>query len=700
MEFGILGPLEVRRDGQALSLRGSRQRALLAILVTHANRVVGVDRLVELLWAEEPPESADHALQVYISQLRRVLEPDGPPYRVLVSRPPGYLLQVAPDELDAAQFEGLLEQAGRSPPDDAAAQLRQALSLWRGPPLADFGSHAFALGEAARLTELRLGAVEDRIEADLALGRHAELIGELQGLVAENPLREGLRGQLMLALYRSGRQAEASNVYHHTRELLVQELGMEPGPMLQHLLKQILTQDPALNVGGRPHLPDPGRRSRVSPGTLKQATAGIHSHGPPRAKATALEQPGRPGQPFVGRASTLAELTMAFNQALLGGGGLALVAGEPGIGKTRLVTEMARSASRVGANVLWANCWDGEGTPPYWPWIELVRHYAERCEPAVLCEELGRDGAEIARLVPQVTQSCPSLATAPLSDPDESRFSLFDSLVGFLRRAADSQPLLLVIDDIHWADGPSLQLLKFAAVELRESRALIVGTYRDTEVAAEGALARLLGELTGPVQHVTLTGLSAVEVSELLGYLMGSEVNAEQTAVIYARTNGNPFFVREIVRLQATQTGQDASVPIAVREVVERRLNRLSSGCRRLLEAASVIGQEFESGLVAEVAGLTHSQSRDRLQEVASTRLAEVTNDGARFVHALVRETVYLSIDPRRRRHLHRRVAAARERRYTADLGSHLAELALHYREAGGRAGLGRALDYAIRAGD
>ncbi len=701
MEFGILGPLEVRRAGQAISLGGARQRALLAILLMHANRVVGAERLVELLWGEEPPESADHALQVYVSQLRKVLEPDGPPYQVLLSRPPGYALQVRPDELDANQFETLLEKAGRSSPDQAAAQLRQALDLWRGPALADFSSHAFALGEAMRLTEARLRAMEDRIEADLALGRHAELVGELQGLVAEHPLRERLRGQLMLALYQSGRQGEASNVYHRTRELLVEELGMEPGPLLQQLLKQILTQDPVLNVTTRPLRAEPLQSGEIPRG--RAAMTQLSAQPPnarPRAQVSEFGEPGRPGQPFVGRTSTLATLTVALEQAQLGSGGLALVAGEAGIGKTRLVTELAGVASRLGVNVLWANCWDGEGTPPFWPWIELVRRYAGRREPAVLCEELGRDGAEIARLVPQLTQSCPSLATAPHTDPDESRFNLFDSLVGFLRRASDSQPLVLVIDDLHWADEPSLRLLKFAAIELRGSSVLIVGTYRDTEVAAQGPLARLLGELTGAVQHIMLSGLSAQEVSKLLGHLLGAEVSAERAGAIHARTNGNPFFVREIARLQAAQPGHDDTVPIAVREVVERRLGGLSSGCRSLLEAASVIGQEFEFGLVAEVAGLTPSQSMERLREAASARLAEVTHDTARFVHALVRETVYLSIDTAGRRRLHRRVATALERRHAGDLGGHLAELALHCREAGGRADLERAFDYAIRAGE
>jgi predicted ATPase/DNA-binding SARP family transcriptional activator len=246
MEFRLLGPLEVRREDETLALGGAKQRALLAILLLHANRVVARERLAELLWSEDPPPTAEHVIEVYVSQLRRVLEPDGAPYTVLVRKPSGYVLQVAPGDTDASQFEKLVEGARSLTPAEASAQLSRALDMWRGPALADFAGESFALGEAARLNELHLHAREERIDAELALGRHDKLIGELQGLVEENPLRERLCGQLMLALYRAGRQAEASDVYQRTRERLVDELGMEPGPELQSLLKRILQQETGL----------------------------------------------------------------------------------------------------------------------------------------------------------------------------------------------------------------------------------------------------------------------------------------------------------------------------------------------------------------------------------------------------------------------------------------------------------------------
>lgn len=246
MEFRLLGPLEVRSGDEALPLGGAKQRALLAILLLQANHVVSRERLSELLWNDDPPPTADHVIEVYVSQLRRVLEPDGAPYKVLIRKPVGYVLEVDPSDIDTTRFARLVESARSSPPAEAAAQLATALEMWRGPALADFAGERFAFSEAARLDELRLFATEERIDAELKLGRHARLIGELQGLVEQHPLRERLCGQLMLALYRSGRQAEASDVYQKTRERLVDELGMEPGPELQGLLKRILQQESGL----------------------------------------------------------------------------------------------------------------------------------------------------------------------------------------------------------------------------------------------------------------------------------------------------------------------------------------------------------------------------------------------------------------------------------------------------------------------
>jgi DNA-binding SARP family transcriptional activator len=243
VEFRILGPLEVVDGDRPLTLKGSRLRALLVLLLTSANEVVSADRLIDELWGAQPPRAASNALQYHVSQLRKALAADG----LVVTREPGYLIRLEADQLDLLRFERLVADAQNAQPEDATRLLGDALALWRGPALADLAREPFAQAEIRRLEELRLVALERRIDADLALGRRAELVGELEALTRQHPYREALRAQLMLALYGSGRQAEALDVYRDTRRLLVDELGIEPGPAIQQLEQAILRQDSALH---------------------------------------------------------------------------------------------------------------------------------------------------------------------------------------------------------------------------------------------------------------------------------------------------------------------------------------------------------------------------------------------------------------------------------------------------------------------
>jgi DNA-binding SARP family transcriptional activator len=242
VEFRILGPLEVVDGDRPVALKGSRLRALLVLLLTSANQVVSADRLIDELWGAQPPRDAANALQYHISRLRKTLAP----HNLIETREPGYTIRLEPDQLDLLQFERLLAEAQSTPPKTAASLLREALGLWRGPALADLAGGPFAQAEIRRLEELHVAAVERRIEVELALGRRTELVGELEALTRQHPYRETLRAQLMLALYGSGRQAEALDVYRETRRLLVDELGIEPGPAIQQLEQAILKQDAAL----------------------------------------------------------------------------------------------------------------------------------------------------------------------------------------------------------------------------------------------------------------------------------------------------------------------------------------------------------------------------------------------------------------------------------------------------------------------
>ncbi len=244
-EFRILGPLEVVSDaGETIALGGQKQRALLGLLLVRAGEVVSTDRLVTELWGDQPPKTATTSLQNMVSQLRKLLGPEA-----VETRPPGYVLRVAPDRLDLARFEQLVADARAAQPQERARLLREALSLWRGPALADLAFEPFAQGEIRRLEELRLEAVEARIDADLELGAGGELVGELESLVAQYPLRERLRGQLMLGLYRAGRQADALQAYHDARRVLGDELGIAPGPALRDVYTSILRQERTLATG-------------------------------------------------------------------------------------------------------------------------------------------------------------------------------------------------------------------------------------------------------------------------------------------------------------------------------------------------------------------------------------------------------------------------------------------------------------------
>jgi DNA-binding SARP family transcriptional activator len=245
LEFRILGPLEVLEGDRTLELPGQKQRCLLAVLLLHANQVVSSSRLIEELWPDEATESHAGALQASVSRLRKSL---GAGAELLVTLPAGYVIRLAPEQLDLDRFERLVQDAGGAEPQEAAEQLREALALWHGPALSDFAYEPFAQAAIGRLEEVHLLAVEMRVDADLALGRHAALVAELDSLAAEHPLRERLRGQLMLALYRSGRQAEALAAYQSARRVLVDELGIEPSAALQELERAMLRHDPALEL--------------------------------------------------------------------------------------------------------------------------------------------------------------------------------------------------------------------------------------------------------------------------------------------------------------------------------------------------------------------------------------------------------------------------------------------------------------------
>jgi DNA-binding CsgD family transcriptional regulator len=425
--------------------------------------------------------------------------------------------------------------------------------------------------------------------------------------------------------------------------------------------------------------------------------------------------------PFVGRAGELAALTADLDAAVGGRGGVVLVAGEPGIGKTRLAEELAARASGRGAVVLWGRCWEGAGAPAFWPWVQVIRGYIQAEDPASLRHDLGAGAADIAQLVPAVHERIPDLPAPPPLEPEAARFRLFDSLAGFLRTAAARRPLLLILDDLHWADVASLALLRFMSRELEGvegSSPLVVGSYRHTEVDQGHPLLAAVADLTrGQHRWLLLGGLGQREVAGFMALVAGAEPSAELAAEVYRQTDGNPFFVTEVVRLLASQGSWDQLDPAArasavlgnglpegVRAVVAERLSRLSGDGRRMLEVASVVGRDFELRVLQPASGLDAEQLLTLLEEAEAARLVGAVPGELsrwRFAHALVREVLYEGLLAARRVRLHGLVADALEALYAAEPGPHLAELAHHLVEAapGSEKTAARAVQMATLAG-
>src|SRR5215212_3063928 len=669
MEFRILGPLEVAEGGRPVPLGGGKQRSLLALLLLHANEVVPSEQLVHELWGERPPATAAKSVQVYVSLLRKVLGPANGTTGVLRTRGSGYVLCIAPDDLDVHRFERHVEQGrralGAGEPEAAARELRQALALWHGEPLADVAYEPFAQGEIARLQDMRLAALEDRIEADLQLGRHVELVGELEALVAQHPLRERLAGQLMVALYRSGRQAEALDAYTHTRDYLATELGLEPGPALREVQAAVLAQDPQL----------------APPVRHAAASAAVKSDGG-----------------LVGRERELAEVEAALLAAWDAGGGLHLLAGEAGIGKSRLAEAVAERARARGGQVVWARVWDSGGAPAFYPWTQVVRGLAG-VMPA-------GDLQVLAPLAPELGGERSELPAADVSAP--ARFALFEALTALLRAAAQESPLLVVIDDVHAADPGSLLALRFAARQSIGGPVLLLATERDPadDVAPEAAA--LLAELARAGGRTTLGGLDEDAVAQLIER-RGLAAPPPLARAVHATTDGNPFFSHEMLQLLVAEGRLDDEgegplhlpLPASVKETIGGRLDLLSGPARGALRAASIIGRDFRVATLQEVVGGDGNALLEALDEAVGARLiAEAGRGRFRFSHALVRETLYAELGSVPRIEGHRAVAEALERRH-GQAPEHAAELAHHFSVAapGGEVAE-RAIGHAIRAGD
>src|SRR5881296_300862 len=405
---------------------------------------------------------------------------------------------------------------------------------------------------------------------------------------------------------------------------------------------------------------------------------------------------------FVGRHDELVELRAGLEDAVTGRGRFFLVVGEAGIGKTRLVEELAREAAERGHLVLWGRCWEGEGAPPYWPWIQVIR----ACLPQVAD---GAGAPYLAQLVPELggLQS-PAPPVPPQSE--HARFYLFDAVATFLRSRPDHTPLVLVFDDLQWADTPSLLLLQFLVHELRDTAMLVVATYREMEARQNPQVADILGALARDGRHLPLRGFGEEEVALFIEGKTGRSASAALVRAVHRETEGNPFFVDEIVHLLVAEGAlerRDATiprglpVPQGVREAIRRRLGPLPAPCRDALTLASVVGREFGLGAVQHACGL----GADALLDVLGPALGREilvrdprTAGRYRFAHALIRETIYEELGAAERARLHGRIGEVLETLHQRDPTPHLATLAHHFLEAVPAGGADKAIAYGTRA--
>jgi DNA-binding SARP family transcriptional activator len=684
VEVGLLGPVTVQVDGQVVPVGSGPQRALLARMVLSPGCVASVHSLVDTVWGEDPPTDPVARLQVYVSRLRRAVGRE----RIRLE-PGGY--RIAVDRVDIGLAERLVAQARDAAPTNlvrAAGLLGDALALWRGEPLSDLRDPLAFAPELARLAEWRRQLREEWFELRLAAGEAGPALPDLESAVAADPLRERLSLVLARALHQLGRTAEALRALDGFRRRMAEDSGLEPSPALADLRRRLLADDAA------PRRPAP--EAHVRPGTPPPP--------PPR----------QPAERFVGRRVELGRLLHLVAEADAGRGGVALVAGEPGIGKTRLLATFGEVATDRGALVLAGRCLEGAGGSPYHPFAEAIDGFLAT-EPAA--RPAGLDA--IAPVIPRLGAGAVDPPTAPALQPDELRLRLLDGVLRFLLALTERRTAIVVVDDLHWAESSTIAMLRHVARGTRGHRLLLVGAYRGGELAEEHPLSDALAELRSETEctAVALAGLERYSVDRLLVGMAGRPLAAALVDAIAAQTGGNPFFAREMLRhlLEDNALTPDVdgllhaalpltAVPEGVRQVIARRRRRLSAAANKLLEAAAAIDGPFPFEPVADVSGLAAAIALTALDEALDAGLVVVTPAPERydFAHALVRNAVYSAMNPSRRIRTHRRMAEMLAAARAAGLSVRSSEIAIQYHRSavlpGAHLGVEPALDAAALA--
>jgi DNA-binding SARP family transcriptional activator len=658
LHIQLLGSFAVRRAGATIiddSWNRKKAASLVKLLALQPGHALHRDQVLDALWPDLGPGAAANNLHKSLFYLREACDAaaGGAP---LVTSGGGVVSLGKGAAVDVDAFRAAANRARELRADTRAYE--DALALYTGTLLPADRYEAWS-------TPARQELHDAHRDLALAAARLYELTGAWPAAVAAlsriagDETDEEAQRALMRAHALAGDRDAALRGYDRTRAALRQELDAEPDAETQSLHEQIVAG--SLRSQPTQHAPD---------------------------------------GPMVGRECEIAELLGALESACKGSGGLALIGGEPGIGKTRLAEELVAHAGLRGMRVLWGRCDQSDAVPAYWPWIQALRDFdgARESEP--------ERGGEFARLV--ATEATRGSLTDPR--PEQGRFRLFDALTTFLRRAGRERPILLVLDDLHEADLTSLQLLRHVARESAHMPLLIVCTYRDVELTPEHPLATMLGDLVRePLRvRVALAGLDREEVARFVQATSGVAPTAAVVELLHHETEGNPFFLKECTLMldsertrHSLRTGR-LTVPDNVRDAVARRLAKLSPECRETLEAAAIIGHAFDASLLRRITRASGARLLDLLNDALSARIIrrdESTPDAYSFWHGLIRQSLYDGMTARRRTSLHRRIAECIE--LLANAGRYAPELAYHYGEAALAGGdTEKAIRYALAAGD